>query len=204
VAKADFFPRLALTGFFGLVSPELGNLFDSQSKTWGIGPSLLGPIFRGGRVKRNYEAAQARWEQARVSYEATTANAFGEVSRALVDRAKLIETERQRALQVAAYQEAVRLAQIRYSSGLSAYFEVLEAQQQLFPAELALAQARHDQLVAIVNLYRALGGGWQAGESSGRSEAIPVDSQLLQLGFERLPRYSESRRRPVGAGHAPF
>ena len=202
VAKADFFPRLTLTGFFGLVSPELGNLFDSQSKTWGIGPSVLGPIFRGGRVKRNYEAAQARWEQARVSYEATTANAFGEVSRALVDRAKLIETERQRALQVAAYQEAVRLAQIRYSSGLSAYFEVLEAQQQLFPAELALAQARHDQLVAIVTLYRALGGGWQAAESSGRSEAIPVDPQLLQLGFERLPRYSESRRRPVGAGHA--
>ncbi len=173
VAKTDFFPRLTLTGFFGLVSPELGSLFDAQSKTWGIGPSVLGPIFRGGRVKRSYEVAQARWEQARVSYEATTANAFGEVSGALVDRAKLMETERQRAQQVAAYQEAVRLAQIRYGSGLSAYFEVLEAQQQLFPAEIALAQARRDQQVAVVNLYRALGGGWQAEERASRAPGDP-------------------------------
>jgi len=166
VAKADFFPRLSLTGFFGLVSPELGSLFESQSRTWGVGPSLLGPIFQGGRVKRGYEAAKARWEQARVSYEATTASAFGEVSRALVDRSKLVETERQRAREVAAYQEAVRLANVRYGSGLSAYFEVLEAQQQLFPAEISLARTRRDQLVAVVDLYRALGGGWQAEERS--------------------------------------
>jgi outer membrane protein, multidrug efflux system len=162
VAKADFFPRLSLTGFFGLVSPELRSVFDSQSRAWSVGPTLLGPLFQGGRIKRGYEAARARWEAARVSYEATIANAFGEVSRALVDRAKLVETERQRAREVAAYQEAVRLANVRYESGLSAYFEVLEAQQQLFPAEIALAQTRRDQLVAVVDLYRALGGGWQA------------------------------------------
>jgi multidrug efflux system outer membrane protein len=162
--KADFFPRLSLTGLFGNVSPELGDLFSSQSKTWSVGSSLLGPIFQGGRIKRSYEAAQARWQQARIQYEATAANAFGEVSGALVDRTKLVETERQRARAVAAYQEAVRLANVRYNSGLSAYFEVLEAQQQLFPAEISLAQTRRDQLVAVVNLYRALGGGWQAEE----------------------------------------
>ena len=122
----------------------------------------MGPIFQGGRIKRSYEAAQAQWEQAKIAYEAAAANAFGEVSGALVDRTKLVETERQRARAVAAYQEAVRLANIRYDSGLSAYFEVLEAQQQLFPAEISLAQTRRDQLVAVVNLYRALGGGWQA------------------------------------------
>jgi multidrug efflux system outer membrane protein len=159
VAKADFFPRLSLTGLFGNVSPELGDLF-SQGKTWSIGAGLLGPIFQGGRIKRRYEVAQAQWQQARIEYEATAANAFGEVSRALVDRTKLVETERQRARTVAAYQEAVRLASLRYTSGLSAYFEVLEAQQQLFPAEISLAQTRRDQLVAVVNLYRALGGGW--------------------------------------------
>ena len=81
-----------------------------------------------------------------------------------MDRAKLVETERQRAREVAAYQEAVRLANVRYDSGLSAYFEVLEAQQQLFPAEIALARTRRDQLVAVVDLYRALGGGWPAEE----------------------------------------
>jgi outer membrane protein, multidrug efflux system len=163
VAKADFFPRLSLTGLFGNVSPELGDLF-SQGKTWSVGAGLLGPIFQGGRIKRSYEAAQAQWQQARIQYEATTTNAFGEVSGALVDRTKLVETERQRARAVAAYQEAVRLANVRYNSGLSAYFEVLEAQQQLFPAEISLAQTRRDQLVAVVNLYRALGGGWQAEE----------------------------------------
>ena len=163
-AKADFFPRLSLTGLFGNVSPELGDLFSSHSKTWSAGAGLLGPIFQGGRIKRSYEAAQAQWQQAKVEYEAATANAFGEVSGALVDRTKLVETERQRARAVAAYQEAVRLANIRYDSGLSAYFEVLEAQQQLFPAEISLAQTRRDQLVAVVNLYRALGGGWQAEE----------------------------------------
>jgi outer membrane protein, multidrug efflux system len=161
VAKADFFPRLSLTGLFGGVSPELGDLF-SHGKIWNIGAGLAGPIFQGGRIKRSYEAAQAQWRQAQIQYEAAAANAFGEVSQALVDRTKLVETERQRARTVAAYQEAVRLANLRYTSGLSAYFEVLEAQQQLFPAEISLARTRRDQLVAVVNLYRALGGGWQA------------------------------------------
>jgi multidrug efflux system outer membrane protein len=165
VAKADFFPRLSLTGFFGNASTELGDLF-SQGKTWSLGAGLLGPIFQGGRIRRGYEAAQARLEQARIGYEATTTNAFGEVSRALADRTKLVETERQRERTVAAYQEAVRLANLRYVAGRSAYFEVLEAQQQLFPAEIGLARTRRDQLVAVVSLYRALGGGWQAEEQS--------------------------------------
>jgi multidrug efflux system outer membrane protein len=169
VAKADFFPRLSLTGFFGNASTELDDLF-SQGKTWSLGAGLLGPIFQGGRIRRGYEVAQARWEQARIGYEATTTNAFGEVSRALADRTKLVETERQRERTVAAYQEAVRLANLRYVSGLSAYFEVLEAQQQLFPAEIGLSQTRRDQLVAVVNLYRALGGGWQAEERARDAE----------------------------------
>jgi multidrug efflux system outer membrane protein len=115
--------------------------------------------------------ALAQREQARIGYEAAAANAFGEVSRALVDRTKLVETERQRENAVAAYQEAVTLSNVRYNSGLSAYFEVLEAQQQLFPAEISLARTRRDQLVAVVNLYRALGGGWPAEERAARGAA---------------------------------
>jgi multidrug efflux system outer membrane protein len=161
VAEAEFFPRLSLTGLFGNVSSELGDLF-SQGKTWSIGAGLLGPLFQGGRIKRGHEAAKAQWEQASIRYAAAVTNAFGEVSSALVDRTKLVETERQRSRAVAAHVEAVRLANRRYASGLSAYFEVLEAQQQLFPAELGLARTRRDQRVAVVNLYRALGGGWPA------------------------------------------
>lgn len=160
-AKAAFFPTLSLTGLFGNVSPELGEVF-SSGKTWSLGASVLGPLFTGGSLKRGYEVTKAQWEQAKVLYEAAVTNALAEVSTALVSRAKLVETERQRARTVAAYREAVRLANLRYLSGLSAYFEVLESQQQLFPAEITLAQTRRNQLIAVVDLYRALGGGWKA------------------------------------------
>jgi multidrug efflux system outer membrane protein len=158
-AKARFFPTLSLTGFFGNVSPELGDLF-SQGKTFSLAAGLVGPIFQAGQIKKNYEAAQARFEQGKVLYEAAVTNSLREVSGALVDRAKLVETERERARTVKAYTEAVRLANVRYGSGLSAYFEVLDAQQQLFPAEISLAQTHLDQLLAVVALYKALGGGW--------------------------------------------
>jgi outer membrane protein, multidrug efflux system len=160
-AKANFFPTLTLTGFFGNVSPELGEIF-SKGKAWDFDAGLLGPIFQAGRVKKNYEAAKARFEEAKVAYEAAVTRALAEVSGALVDRTKLTEAEGERARAVKAYEEAVRLANLRYTSGLSAYFEVLDAQQQLFPAEISLAQTQRERLVAVVNLYKALGGGWQA------------------------------------------
>src|SRR5260221_718920 len=134
----------------------------SRAKTWSIAATLLGPLFTGGSVSRNVAATKAQWEQGKVLYEASVTNALAEVSTALVSRARLVETERQRARTVAAYREAVRLANLRYLSGLSAYFEVLESQQQLFPAEITLAQTRRNQLIAVVDLYRALGGGWRA------------------------------------------
>jgi multidrug efflux system outer membrane protein len=172
VAKAAFFPTLSLTGLFGNVSPELGELF-SKGKTWNIGASFLGPLFTGSATKRTVQAARARWEQAAVRYEATVTRSLAETSTALVSRTKLAEAETQRARTVNAYREAVRLANVRYTSGLSAYFEVLEAQQQLFPAEINLAQTRRDQLLAVVDLYRALGGGWPA-EAASAAGAPPA------------------------------
>ncbi len=170
-AKAAFFPTLRLTGLFGNVSPELGEVF-KNGKTWSLATSVLGPLFTGGSLKRGYEITKAQGEQATILYEAAVTNALAEVSTALVSRAKLVETERQRARTVAAYREAVRLANLRYISGLSAYFEVLESQQQLFPAEITLAQTRRNQLIAVVDLYRALGGGWKA-EALGPATARP-------------------------------
>jgi outer membrane protein, multidrug efflux system len=158
-AKARFFPTLSLTGFFGNVSPELGDIF-AQGKTYSLAASLVGPLFQAGQIKKNYQAAQARFEQGKIRYEAAVTNSLREVSGALVDRTKLVDTERERARTVKAYTEAVRLANLRYRSGLSAYFEVLDAQQQLFPAEINLAQTHLDQLLSVVSLYKALGGGW--------------------------------------------
>lgn len=171
-AKARFFPTFSLTGLFGNASTDLDDLF-SHGKTWSLAAGVMGPIFAGGQIKKNYEATKARFEQGKVMYEAAVTNAFREVSGALVDRTKLVESERQRARAVTAYTEAVRLANLRYRSGLSAYFEVLDAQQQLFPAEITLARTHLDQLLAVVNLYKALGGGWGVPSPPGPTPPSP-------------------------------
>jgi multidrug efflux system outer membrane protein len=160
VANADFFPSLSLTGAFGGVSPQISQLFPA-GRTWTIGGGLLTPLFQGGRLRYQYQAAVARWEQAKAQYEQSVTNAFGEVSTALVAYQKYAEVEAARAREVNAYQEAVRLSNTRYVAGLSDYFEVLQAEQQLFPAEILLAQSRYNRLATLVQLYRTLGGGWQ-------------------------------------------
>jgi multidrug efflux system outer membrane protein len=156
---ASFFPTISLTGSLGGVSPEVSDLFRA-GKTWSVAAGLTGPLFQGLRLKNQYDVNVALWEQARIQYESAVTNAFGEVSTALVAHQKLAEVETQQARSVAAYLEAVRLAGIRYLAGLSSYVEVLDAQQQLFPAENALAQARFSRLSNFVQLYKALGGGW--------------------------------------------
>ncbi len=160
VATANFFPTISLTGLFGGLSPELSQIFGAN-QTWSVGAGLLGPIFQGGRLKQAKAATVAQWEQSLASYEKTVTSALGEVSTALVAKQKLAHVKTELIASVTAFEEAVRIANIRYLSGLSSYFEVVNAQQQLFPAEIVLARARRDELTAIVSLYKALGGGWQ-------------------------------------------
>ena len=158
-AMASFFPTITLTGAFGGISPEISDVFQ-VGRMWSIAAGLAGPLFQGLRLKNQYDVNVAQWEQAKVQYESAVTNAFGEVSTALVAHQKLAEVETQQARSVAAYLEAVRLSGIRYLAGLSSYVEVLDSQQQLFPAENALAQARFSRLSNFVQLYKALGGGW--------------------------------------------
>ncbi|HUJ14020.1 MAG TPA: efflux transporter outer membrane subunit [Thermoanaerobaculia bacterium] len=160
VAEAAFFPTLSLTGLLGGQSPDLANLLGS-GHTWNIEAGLLGPIFNGGRLRSEKQLAIAQFEEARLLYERDVTSALGEVSSDLVANQKLGEAETQRSKAVDLDREAVQLATLRYESGFSAYFEVLDAQEQLLTAETALAETRRDRLVAIVDLYRALGGGWQ-------------------------------------------
>ena len=172
-AVASFFPRISLTGSLGGVSPEVSDLFRA-GKTWSVAAGLTGPLFQGLRLKNQYEVSVAQWDQAKIQYESAVTNAFGEVSTALVAHQKLAEVEKQQARSVAAYQEAVRIANIRYVAGLSSYVEVLDAQQQLFPAENALAQTRFSRLSNFVQLYKALGGGWKTGDPAWiRPERVP-------------------------------
>jgi len=160
VANADFFPRISLTGTLGNISPQVSTLFPA-GRTWMIGGGLLSPLFQGHLLREQYRAAEARWEQAKVEYEQSVTNAFHEVSTALVAYQKLAEVEQQRARAVAANRQAAQIANQRYGAGLSSYLEVLQAQQNLYPAENLLAQARYNRLATLVQLYRALGGGWK-------------------------------------------
>jgi len=111
-------------------------------------------------LRNQYDARVAQWEQAKVLYERAVTNAFGEASSALVAHERLARAEEQQARTVAAYQQAVKLSNERYVAGLAGYLDVLQAEQQLYPAENALAQIRLNRLANFVQLYKALGGGW--------------------------------------------
>ena len=159
VATANMFPTLSLTGALGGLAPQVSDLF-GKGKTWSAGAGLLSPIVQGKRLGQARRAAGAQWEQARAAYEKAVTNAFAEVSTALVAYQKLADVEKQLARAVAAERQAVALANQRYVAGLADYLEVLQAEQQLYPAENALAQTRSDRLATLVQLYKALGGGW--------------------------------------------
>lgn len=160
VAKADFFPKLSLTGLLGTASPELAAVTSGTSLIWAVGASLAGPVFQGGRILENYRAHVAMWEQAKLQYEQAVLTALREVSDALTVLGKLSLAETAQATAVTGLEAAVKHATDRYLYGLSSYYEVLESEQQLFPAQATLAQIRRDRLLAYVQLYKALGGGW--------------------------------------------
>jgi multidrug efflux system outer membrane protein len=122
---------------------------------------VAGPLFQGFALLEQYRAQVAGWEETKAFYKQTVITAFAEVSNVLTAQTKFAEARAERERAVRAYQESVRLSLIRYNSGLAGYFEVLDAQQQLFPAEIALAQVQLNELLTVVTLYRALGGGWQ-------------------------------------------
>ena len=161
VAVANFFPRIGLTALFGKVSPELSAFTAGTANMWAVAGTMTGPIFQGGALTAQYRQSKAAWEQARLVYEQTALNAFQEVSNALVSREKLEATRAQQSRAVNAYAEAVQVSLKRYVAGKASYYEVLQNQQNLFPAETTLARTELNQLLAIVQLYRALGGGWQ-------------------------------------------
>ncbi len=160
VAKADFFPQLDLTGLFGTVSPELSAFTSGGDVAWSIAAGLAGPLFHGGQLRAQYAQARAVRDQFGLQYQAAVLNALQEVSDALISREKSAAAGIQQSQAVDAYQEAVKVAIERYRLGNAGYYEVLQEQQQLFPAEDSLVQTRLNQLLAVVQLYRALGGGW--------------------------------------------
>jgi multidrug efflux system outer membrane protein len=165
VTMGDFLPQIGLTALFGGVSPELSALTAPGSRLWSAGVNASGPLFQAGLLHGQYQQARAFRDEARLQYERTALQAFHEVSGQLYTRQKYDEARLQQARSVAAYQDAVLVATERYRAGHANYFEVLDAQQQLFPDENALARTQLNQLLIIVRLYKSLGGGWNQPET---------------------------------------
>jgi multidrug efflux system outer membrane protein len=161
VAEANFLPQLSLTALVGKVSPELSTITAGSATAWSAGASVAGPLFHAGQLRAQYRQAKAVRDQVALQYQQTVLNAFQEVSSALMAREQIAESRARLTKAVAAYQEATRIAMERYKRGQSSYYEVLQEQQLLFPAQNNLALTQLNQLTTVVQLYRALGGGWQ-------------------------------------------
>lgn len=160
VAKAAFFPQISLTGNFGAQSLEFSDLFIGSSRIWVLGPSITVPIFNAGRNRANLEVSKAQQEQALITYEQTIQQAFREVEDALILHQKTREIRSAEEHLVEVSREALHLARLEYLNGQARYLDVLVAQREQFNAEIALAQTQRDQLVAVVQVYKAIGGGW--------------------------------------------
>ena len=160
IANANFFPRIGLTALFGRVSTDLSSLTNGSSNVWALAASASGPIFTGGQLTQQRRAARAALDQATSQYSKSALVAFQEVSDALIASQKLSALEEKQKREVAALTESEAIANRRYMGGLANYYEVLEAQQLLYPAEFSLSQTSRDRRLAIVQIYKALGGGW--------------------------------------------
>lgn len=171
VAIGDFFPRIGLTTFYGGTSSDFDDLLKSEANVWSAAASAAGPIFTGGRLTARYRQTKAAWEEARLRYQQTALTAFREVSDALISRRRFEEGRVEQAQAVEAGRQAVELATVRYQEGKASYYEVLEAQQQLFPAENTLSRLEVARRLAVVQLYKALGGGWENMEPSADARA---------------------------------
>jgi multidrug efflux system outer membrane protein len=161
VARAAYFPRISLTGLLGFQSDQLSSLFTGPARIWQFVPQVTQPIFTAGRLGSNVRLAEAQQQIALVQYERAIHGAFRDVSDALIEYQKVREIRAQQEQLVATLRDRSRMSYVRYLGGIDTLLNALDADRDLFDAELRLAQTTRDELLAVVQLYRALGGGWQ-------------------------------------------
>ena len=161
VAKAAYFPQITLTATGGYQSPALTNLFTGPAGLWSFGGQLVQPIFTGGKIRSNVRLTEAQQHESVLVYQQSIQQAFREVSDSLVAYRKNQEFRAQQELLMTSAQDATRLSTMRYQGGVTSYLEVLDSDTRYFEAQLGLAQAQLNERLALVQLYNALGGGWQ-------------------------------------------
>jgi multidrug efflux system outer membrane protein len=161
VAKAQYFPAISLTGQVGTASNALNTLFHDSTFAYAYGAAATAPLFDAGRIRNNVRLTEAQERETVLTYKKTIAQAFQDVSNALVAYQKYREFREQQERLVVASRDAVNLSNMRYKGGYSSYLDVLTNQTTLFSGELTLASAREEEMLSLVQLYNALGGGWQ-------------------------------------------
>lgn len=172
VAIANFFPQLGLTALLGQASTPLSAITSGQANVWSVAGNFASPVYQGGALRAQKRQAVAFWQESKLRYEQTALNAFTDVSDALISRQKYEAIQKEQARSVTAYREAVTVALQRYQAGKASYFEVLDAQLQLYPAENNLAQTELNRRVVVVQLYRALGGGWNLSDADWQNMTV--------------------------------
>ena len=183
VAKALYFPTISLTGLFGWASNDLSDLFKGPAKTWSWAVPATAPIFTAGAIAGQVKSAEAVQQQALFNYEKSIQNAFRETEDALIDQKKTKEQIASQTEEVKSLRDYVRLARLRYDNGYASYLEVLYAESRLYSTELALTQTQESLLQALVNVYKAMGGGWVAtaeGLTKEMAQGTPAEVQATQ------------------------
>jgi len=160
VAKAAYFPQISLSGFLGGQSTQLSTLFNGPHSAWSFVPQVSQPIFTAGRLKSTVKLAEAQREDALIQYEKTIQTAFTDVSNALIAHQRVRESRLKQEALVQTLQDRTRLAYVRYRGGVDTQLNALDADRDLFQAQLSLAEIRLNELLSVVQLYKALGGGW--------------------------------------------
>jgi multidrug efflux system outer membrane protein len=161
VAKAAYFPQISLSGFLGGQSNQLSGLFGAPSRVWTLTPQVTQPIFTAGRLKSNVKLTEAQRQSALIQYQKAIQTGFTDVSNALIAHQRVRESRVQHELLVTALADRKRLAYVRYRGGVDTLLNALDADRDLFQAQLALSQIRLNEVLSVVQLYKALGGGWQ-------------------------------------------
>ena len=161
VARAAYFPRISLTGLLGFQSDQLAGLFGGPARVWQFVPQVTQPIFNGGRLRSNVNLAKAQQQLTLIEYDRVIQTAFREVSDVLVQYQKVREIRAKQELLVGTLRDRARMSRVRYAGGIDPLLNALDAERDLFNAELTLVQTTRNELLAVVRLYRALGGGWQ-------------------------------------------
>lgn len=174
-ARSLYFPSISLTGDYGVASGDLSDLFKGQSRTWSYTGTITGPIFTAGRIRGQVRQSEGARNAALSSYEGVVQSAFADMENALISSRKLLEQLSAEQRRVVAYREYERLAWLQYNEGYAPFLTVLYAQSQLFPSELSTIQTRAGTLIGIVNIYKAMGGGW-VDKAEAMSTSKPVSS----------------------------